>query len=293
MGHLFILNRETGEPLFPVEERPVPQRGAVPGELLSPTQPFPLKPEPLVKAGLRPEDAWGFTFWDRGACRKEIENLLSDGIFTPPSVQGSVMYPGDMGGNNWGTPAIDPVRGLIVLNSLNMAQKVHLIPREQCELGKDPRTSAQAGTPYCVRVHPLLSPLGAPCVAPPWSTLVAIDMNTGDRRWEVPLGNLEGLAPWPISRMKGAPSVGGPSVSSGGLTFIAATTDAYIRAFDTATGEELWKAELPTGGHAVPAIYTAPQDGRQYVVIAAGGHWGVPERPAGEYLIAFALPPKT
>jgi len=292
MGHLFILNRETGEPLFPVEERPVPQRGAVPEETLSPTQPFPVKPEPLVKAGLRPEDAWGLTFWDRGACRKEIESLLSDGIFTPPSVQGSVMYPGDMGGNNWGTPAIDPVRGLIVLNSLNMAQKVRLIPREQCELGKDPRTSAQAGTPYCVQVHPLLSPLGAPCVAPPWSTLVAIDMHTGDRRWEVPLGNLEGLAPWPISRMKGAPSVGGPSVSAGGLTFIAATSDAYIRAFDTASGEELWKAELPTGGHAVPAIYTAPQDGRQYVVIAAGGHWGIPERPTGDHLVAFALPPQ-
>jgi quinoprotein glucose dehydrogenase len=290
MGHLFILHRETGEPLFPVEERPVPQEGAVPGEKLSPTQPFPVKPAPLVKAGLTPDDAWGFTFWDRNACRREIASLRSEGIFTPPSIQGSVMAPGDMGGNNWGTPAIDPVRGLIVLNTLNMPQKVRLIPRESCELGKDPRTSAQLGTPYCVQVHPLLSPLGAPCVAPPWSTLVAIDMHTGNLRWEVPLGNLEGLAPWPLSRIQGAPSVGGPSVSAGGLTFIAATTDAWIRAFDTDTGEELWKAELPTGGHATPGIYTAPQDGRQYVVIAAGGHWGVPERPTGDHLIAFALP---
>ncbi len=290
MGHLFILNRETGEPLFPVEERPVPQVGAVPGETLSPTQPFPVKPAPLVKGGLKAEDAWGFTFWDRAQCRKQIEGLLSEGMFTPPSLQGSVISPGDMGGNNWGTPAIDPERGLIILNTLNIPQVLTLIPREQCELGKDPYVSPQFGTPYCVHVRRLVSPLGAPCAAPPWGKLTAIDMHTGDTRWEVPLGNLEGLAPWPVSQMKGAPNVGGPSVSAGGLTFIAATSDSYLRAFDSETGEELWKDKLPTGGHAVPAIYTAPQDGRQYVVITAAGHWGIPERPTADYLIAYALP---
>ena len=152
MGHLFILNRETGEPLFPVEERPVPQEGAVPGETPSPTQPFPVKPAPLVKAGLSPDDAWGLTFWDRGACRREIESLRSDGIFTPPSIQGSVMAPGDMGGNNWGTPAIDPERGLIVLNTLNIPQKVRLIPREECVLGEDPRIDSVAGCVGSVRL---------------------------------------------------------------------------------------------------------------------------------------------
>jgi len=141
MGHLFLLNRETGEPLFPVEERPAPQEGAVPGEYLAPTQPFPTRPAPLHPGDLDADDAWGFTFWDRGACRRTIEGLLNEGIFTPPSLQGSVQFPADMGGNNWGTPAIDPQRGLIVLNTLFMPEMIRLIPREQCEIGKDPFTS--------------------------------------------------------------------------------------------------------------------------------------------------------
>ncbi len=290
MGHLFILNRETGEPLFPVEERPVPQAGAVPGETLSPTQPFPLKPAPLHPGGLSADDAWGFTFWDKGACRKSIEGLRNEGIFTPPSLEGSAFFPSDFGGNNWGTPAIDPGRGLIVLNTMFMPSTVTLIPRERCEIGKDLFTTPQLGTPYCARVAPLLSPLGVPCIAPPWGTLQAIDMHTGDKRWEVPLGTLEEMAPWPISRIQGAPNIGGPSLTAGGLTFIAATPDFYLRAFDTATGKELWKAKLPTGGHATPTIYRAAADQKQYVVIAAGGHWGMPHEPAGDWLIAFALP---
>jgi len=292
MGHLFLLNRETGEPLFPVEERPAPQHGAVPGEYLAATQPFPTKPAPLHPGGLTADDAWGFTFWDRGECRKQIEGLLNEGIFTPPSLQGSVQFPADMGGNNWGTPAIDPERGLVILNTLFMPEMLQLIPRDKCEIGKDPFTSPQAGTPYCVRSMPILSPLGAPCIAPPWSTLVAVDLATGEKRWEVPLGTLEEMAPWPLSRIKGAPSVGGPSVSAGGITFIAATPDYYLRAFDTVTGAELWKAKLPTGGHATPTIYRAPSDDRQFVVIAAGGHFGMPQEPKGDYLIAFALPKK-
>jgi len=290
MGHLFLLNRETGEPLFPVEERPAPQTGAVPGEYLAPTQPFPSRPAPLHPGGLTADDAWGFTFWDRGACRKKIAALLNEGIFTPPSLQGSVQFPADMGGNNWGTPAIDPARGLIVLNTLFMPESIQLIPRDKCEIGKDPFTSPQAGTPYCVRSQPILSPLGVPCIAPPWSTLVAVDLASGEKRWEVPLGTLEEMAPWPLSRIAGAPSVGGPSVSAGGVTFIASTPDFYIRAFDTPTGEELWKAKLPTGGHATPAIYRSAGDERQFVVIAAGGHFGMPQEPKGDYLIAFALP---
>ena len=288
-GFVFVFDRVTGKPLFPIEERPVPQ-GGLPGEWLSPTQPFPVKPEPLVPTSITPDDAWGFTFWDKAQCRKLIESTRNEGIFTPPSLQGSAFFPSDFGGNNWGTPAIDPERGLIILNTLFMPSVVKLIPREQCEIGKDLFTSPQFDTPYCVQVHPMLSPLGVPCSEPPWGTLAAIDMNTGDKRWEVPLGTLEEMAPWPISMIKGAPNIGGPSVSAGGLTFIAATPDMNIRAFDSETGEELWKAKLPTGGHATPTIYRASKDQKQYVVIAAGGHFGMPHEPAGDWLVAFALP---
>jgi quinoprotein glucose dehydrogenase len=290
MGHLFIVDRETGESLFPVEERPVPQEWEVSDEYLSPTQPFPVKPAPLHPGGLTADDAWGFTFWDKRECRKLIRSLNNAGIFTPPSIKGSVAFPSDFGGNNWGTPAIDPVRGLIVLNTMFMPSSTTLIPRDECRIGEDLFTSPQLDTPYCVRTKPLLSPLGTPCIAPPWGTLAAIDMNTGEKRWEVPLGNLEEMAPWPFSRIEGAPNIGGPSVTAGGLTFIAATPDQYLRAFDSETGEELWKARLPTGGHATPAIYRAAADQKQHVVIAAGGHFGFPHEPVGDWLIAFALP---
>jgi len=289
MGHLFILDRETGKPIFPVEERPVPQVGAVPGEYLAPTQPFPVKPAPLHPS-LSADQAWGLTFWDRAACRTKLKRLLNHGIFTPPSTQGSVMFPGDYGGNNWGTPAIDPVRHLAILNSVAFPVSLQLVPREQCTTEQDLGYQAQRGTPYCLRFERVVSPLGVPCSPPPWGTLVAIDLRTGDKRWEVPLGNLEELAPWPFSRIKGSPNIGGPSVTASGLTFIAATTDRYLRAFDTETGEELWKTKLPTGGHAVPAIYRAASDHRQYVVIAAGGHYGIEQEPPGDWLIAFALP---
>ena len=289
MGHLFILDRETGKPLFPVEERAVSQQWQVPGEYLSPTQPFPLKPVPLNRAPLSVDDAWGFTFWDRNSCRERIAGLRNEGLFTPPSTQGSVYYPSDFGGNNWGTPAIDPLRKLIVLNTLYVPSVLTLIPRAECAAGHDLMSSPQLGTPYCVKIEPLMSPLGAPCVAPPWGTLAAIDLVSGDKRWEVPLGTLGSLAPWPFSLMKGAPNVGGASVTAGGVTFIAATPDYYLRAFDSETGEELWKAKLPTGGHATPMVYRAAADQKQYVVIAVGGHWGMPQEPVGDYLIAFAL----
>lgn len=290
MGHLFILNRETGEPLFPVEERPVPQQWEVPGEYLSPTQPFPVKPEPLHPHRLDADDAWGFTFWDRGACRRKIAGLRNEGIFTPPSLAGTLFYPSDMGGNNWGTPAIDPVRGLLILNTLFMPAELKLIPREQCDGAGDPYLSPQLETPYCVRIEPLRSPLGAPCNAPPWGTLSAIDLASGDKRWEVPLGTLGHLAPWPFSRIRGAPNIGGPSVTASGLTFIAATPDRYLRAFDSETGQQLWQGKLPAGGHATPMVYQRPADGRQFVVIAAGGHFGFPEQVHDDRLIAFALP---
>jgi quinoprotein glucose dehydrogenase len=294
MGHLFLLNRVSGEPLFPVEERPVPQEGAVPGEPLSPTQPFPTRPPPLHPTKLGPEDAFGFTFWDRGKCREKIASLRSDGIFTPPSTQGSVHYPGMVGGQNWGSVAIDPARNLLVTNLLRVATEVRLIPREEFSAlfpGEfvQPPYEPQLGTPYGLYRIPLLSPWGAPCNPPPWGTLAGIDLATGEVRWEVTLGTTRNVAPWPIWFELGAPNLGGALVTASGLTFIGATTDGYLRAFDTETGAELWRATLPNSAHATPISYRVRPDGKQYVVIAAGGH-KLLGTELGDSLIAFALP---
>ncbi|HVN40372.1 MAG TPA: pyrroloquinoline quinone-dependent dehydrogenase [Myxococcota bacterium] len=295
MGHLFLLDRRTGEPLFPVEERPVPQ-GGVPGETLSPTQPFPTKPPPLHPETLTADEAFGFTPWDRAACRKQVASLRSDGIFTPPSLQGSVHYPGMAGGSNWGSVAVDPERGLIVLNQARAAVKVRLVPRAEFdekfpngppEFGFEP----QLGTPYALERVPLVSPLGAPCNPPPWGTLTAVHLATGEIAWDVPLGTTRDQAPFPVWLFLGnlgVPNMGGAITTASGLTFIGATTDFYLRAFETATGKEIWRTRLPNGGHATPMTYRLRDDSRQFVVIAAGGH-GMLERTPGDALMAFAL----
>jgi quinoprotein glucose dehydrogenase len=290
MGMLFILNRETGEPLFPVEERPVPRGGEVAGEYLSPTQPFTVVPPPLHPHTLSPDEAWGFTPWDRGACRDAIAELRNEGIYTPPSEQGTLFYPSDFGGNNWDTPAIDPGSNIAILNSRFIPTRLQLFPREQC--GAVGGLGPQMGTPYCMELTPVTSPLGVPCNEPPWGTLVAVDLNRGERLWEVPLGTLEHLAPWPFSRIKGPPNIGGPIVTASGVVFIGSTPDQYLRAFSTETGKELWKGKLPTGGHATPMTYRAGKNQKQYVVIAAGGHFGMAQygQMPSDHLIAFALP---
>jgi quinoprotein glucose dehydrogenase len=294
MGHLFLLNRETGEPLFPVEERPVPQAGAVEGESLSPTQPFPTRPPPLHPATLTPDEAWGFTFWDRGRCREKIASLRSDGIFTPPSTQGSVHYPGMVGGMNWGSVSVDPGRHLLLTNLMRVATEVRLVPRAEFERehsGENvaPPWEPQLGTPYGLYRTPLLSPFGAPCNPPPWGTLAAVDLASGDVRWDVVLGTTRGLAPWPLWLALGAPNLGGSIATASGLVFIGATTDAYLRAFDVETGAELWKGRLPYSAHATPVTYRIRPDGKQYVVIAAGGHQLLGTE-IGDALVAFALP---
>ena len=287
MGHLFVLHRETGEPLFPVEERPVPQ-GGVEGEQLSPTQPFPVKPKPLHPATFTPDDVFGFTPWDRGQCREAVENLRAEGIFTPPSLQGSTLYPSNGGGNNWGSPAVDVNSNTIVLNTLRILLSLKLVPREECDKMED-LLKPQLGTPYCAVIEPVLSPMMVPCSDVPFSTLTAIDLNSGDHLWQVPLGTLEDLAPFPFSKREGALSSGGPIITASGLIFIASTTDYYIRAFRLSNGEEIWKQRLPTSGHATPMTYRLSSSGKQYVVIAAGGHALYPA-PPGDYLIAYALP---
>lgn len=283
MGLTFVLDRYTGQPIFPVAERVVPQRGAVPGEYLSRTQPFPSLPAPLHPQGVTHDDAWGFTFWDKSQCRSKMKTLTTGPIYTPPTLRGTVLYPSNIGGNNWGAPAIDLKRGIMVANTAKIATTVKLVPRKKCLPNE---AFPQNGSPYCVRMEPLLSPIGAPCTAPPWGSLTAIDLNTGKTLWDIPLGTLDYQAPWPLSFMKGGVQMGGPMITATGLVFIAAAADRRIRAYDINQGRSLWEAEMPTSGNAVPMTYV--WKGRQYVVIAAGGHFTSPSPPA-DHLIAYGL----
>ena len=286
-GFLYTLNRETGAPIFPIVEKPVPQ-DAVPGETPSPTQPYPVAPPALVRqAAVTAADAWGITWLDTRACRKRIEADRSEGIFAPPSTRESVQFPGDAGGINWGGIAFDPQRQLAIVNTINLPFLMALVPRTQlASQMRDPQYHGwefgqQLGTPYAMRRRTFMSSLGIPCVKPPWGTLAAVDMVHGTIKWQVPLGN----TPF-IHLNLGMPGLGGPIVTASGLVFIAAALDDEIRAFDIASGKILWQAKLPAGGQATPMTYSI--GGRQYVVIAAGGYKDASTR--GDYMIAYALP---
>ena len=292
MGLVFVLHRETGEPIFPVEERPVPQ-GGVPGERLSPTQPFPVAPPPLVRhAPLAPEEAWGLTPLDRWSCRDRIAALRSDGVYTPPTEKGSLMLPGNAGGTNWGGVAVDPVRRRLVANTMDLAWSIQLVPRAEFDARRaaepDVEWGPQRGVPYGLRRAPLLSPIGIPCNPPPWGTLAVVDLDDGSIAWQVPLGTVRDIAPVPIAWKLGVPNLGGPLVTRSGLVFVGATMDDYLRAFDLDTGEELFAGRLPAGGQATPMSYRSPS-GRQMVVVAAGGHSRAGSR-LGDAVVAFALP---
>jgi quinoprotein glucose dehydrogenase len=295
VGHLFVLNRETGKPIFPVEERPVPQ-GAVEGEVLSPTQPFPVKPRALAPQMLKPDDAFGLTEADKKACREVIALYRNDGVFTPPSLQGTLVYPGDVGGMNWSGMSFDPQHSLLITNTNRLPRAVTLIPRkdmtpeEAAKLRGNPMVelARQEGTPYLMKREVIIRlPLLVPCTQPPWGTLVAVDLNSGDVRWEVPLGMMPELADRPDAAKWGSLNLGGSIATGGGLVFIGAARDNYLRAFDVETGAEIWKGELPAGGQATPMTYQA--GGKQFVVIAAGGHGRLPSK-RGDHVVAFALP---
>jgi quinoprotein glucose dehydrogenase len=292
-GFVFVFDRVTGKPVWPIVERPVPQ-GALPGEWLAPTQPFPTRPEPLVPTNVTPDDAWGFTPWDRHKCREVIERYRSEGIYTPPSAgPGTLLTPGSAGGANWGGAAFDPTRQLMIVNVNRVVQVVTMIPRadipgvEGISLAGGIDVAAATGTPYGTHREWLLSPLGAPCTAPPWSELVAVDLKSGDVRWRVPLGSIEKELPVRLEWNLGTPSLGGPIVTAGGLVFIAGTMDGFMRAFDVETGEMVWRHEMPAGTQATPMTYEA--GGRQFIVLVTGHHLWF-NTTAGDEVIAFALP---
>lgn len=291
IGHFFVLDRETGKSLLPIEERPVPQSN-VPGEQTSPTQPFP-KYDVLAPQKFSADDAWGATPEDKAWCKSRLEGLDSRGLFTPPSLGGTIIFPGNVGGVNWGSSAYEPDRGLLIVASDRLSTIVKLIPRDDL---KDEYTKAkqnrfdaefglQRGTPYAMMREHLRAPDGLPCNAPPWSELIAVDLSTGKKKWSVPLGGV----PLPNGQtIAGGLAMGGPMVTGGGLVFVAATTsEQKLRAFDVDSGRELWAGTLPASAQSTPMTYSI--GGKQYVVICAGGH-GKAGSKMGDSVVAFALP---
>lgn len=295
MGHIYILDRETGGSLFPTEERRVPA-STVPGEQAWPTQLFPVLPEPLGIQGLSKADAWGPTPEDKAEAEKRIGGFRSEGPFTPPSYEGSIMAPGNVGGINWSGMSVDPVTNTLYTNINRVAAVIRMLPREkvdEVERG-DPavmraETGRQEGTPYVMKRDYLFKADERGIIMqtkPPFGTLVAVDLNTGKRKWEVPLGWMMDLQKFPEARNWGSLNFGGTIVTGGGLVFVAASRDGHFRAFDSQTGKVLWETELPAGGHATPISYSL--DGKQYVVIAAGGH-GRLRTKMGDFVVAYSL----
>jgi quinoprotein glucose dehydrogenase len=293
-GDLFVLDRRTGQPIVPAPERPVPQ-GAAPGDHTAPTQPFSgltLRPA----RNLTGADVWGATIFDQLACRILFHRMRYEGPFTPPSTEGTIVFPGNLGMFEWGGIALDPVRDIVIANSIALPFVSKLIPRGPdnpaapngahppgTELGVQP----MYGAPFGVDLHPFLSPIGLPCLRPPWGYMVGIDLKTMKIAWMHRNGTIRDVAPLPIPIKMGVASLGGPLTTAGGVAFLTSTQDYYIRAYDVTNGAQLWEDRLPAGGQSTPMSYAI--DGKQYVVTAAGGHGSFGTK-VGDYVIAYALP---
>lgn len=303
MGHIFILNRLTGDPVFPIEERPVPSSD-VPGEQAAPTQPFPLLPKPLGLQNIEAEDAWGPNAEELKQSRELIESLRYEGIFTPPSFRGTLVSPGNTGGINWGGMSYDPVRKVLVTNINRFAYMVKLLPRHEPQQVTDyleavrnddnmidPETNRMLGTPYRMARYPFIKALKTgeafPHTQPPWGTIIGIDLSSGEKLWEKPLGYMGDVEEIPEVKEWGSINLGGTCLTAGGLTFVAATIDNHLRAFETQTGELLWEHPLPASGIATPMSYMI--DGKQYIVISAGGHGKNSFTKMGDFVVAFSL----
>lgn len=304
-GQIFVLNRLTGQPIMRVEERPVPIRGAMKDEPLSPTQPFSTGVHSFTPPPLREVDTWGATPIDQLVCRIQFREARVDGIFTPVATSMMIGHPAFDGVSDWGGGAVDPVRDTLTLNTMVMPFRIHLVARDSAEAKSDlarkaaggenaraPSPYTQTGTPWIAVVQAWIGPFGAPCSAPPWGKISQVDLRTGKLTWEKVLGTARDTGLFGshvgVPLKSGVPNLGGPITTAGGVVFIGATTDQYLRAFDARTGAELWKARLPAGAQATPMTYRGA-DGRQYVVITAGGHGALGTR-YGDYTIAYALP---
>jgi quinoprotein glucose dehydrogenase len=292
-GNLFVFDRRDGRLLVPAPERPVPQ-GPAPGDHLSPTQPFSeltLRPA----RNLTESEMWGATIFDQMGCRIKFLSLRYDGIFTPPSLQGTLVYPGNLGIFEWGGIAVDPERQIAIANPINMPFVSRLIPRGRNNPAKPDREHPSGseigvqpmyGTPYGVELSPFLSHLRLPCLRPPWGLMTGIDLKTQKVVWQHRNGTIRDSGPLPLAIPMGVPSLGGPIVTAGGVAFATGTLDYYIRAYDVDDGREIWKSRLPAGAQSTPMTYAV--NGRQYVVTAAGGHGSFGTK-GGDYVIAYAL----
>lgn len=276
-GRAMVFDRDTGVPIFPVEERAVGQ-STLPGEKSSPTQPFPVLPEPFSRQELTEDDMWGLAIFDRMWCKARFKELRYEGAFTPPDERGSLVYP--FGGGNWGGVAYDPKHNMLVAKGSNLALKVNVRKKRDDESANLP--------PYQAQVGLFTSPLGAPCTPPPFATMTGIDMDTGKVKWQVPLGQSKyfGITA-PAFFDWGSPVIGGPIVTGGGLVFVAAALDSKLRALDVTSGKELWQHDIAAPGMTIPMTYMA--GGRQFIVISAGGNARASDE-LSDATMAFALP---
>lgn len=289
-GDLFVLDRRTGQPISPVEERPVAATD-VPGEWTSKTQPFSAAMPALGGPRLKDVDMWGITPFDRLFCRIAFQKLRYDGDFTPPSLQGSLIYPGMAGGVDWGGVSVDPGRRLLIVPTLHIADRLKLIKQTNDATGDNP----QLGTSYSADLNYFVTRLGIPCQRPPYARLTAINLVSRQIAWQRPLGSAERVGPLGIAShlpftLGAPPIVGGPMTTAGDVTFIGAVGDRRLRALNSLNGRELWSTRLPAGNQATPITYRAPQSSRQVVLIVSGGWADLGQtRRVPTHIIAYAI----
>ncbi len=290
-GDIYVLDRRTGEPIIPVTEQPAPG-GTIPEDHASPTQPISaLNFRPRKLEG---RDMWGVSMFDQMVCRIWLEEMNYEGQYTPPSLNGTIVYPGNFGTFNWGSVAVDPERMVMFGMPTYLAFTSKLVPRAdippkgQDEKGSEQGLNRNDGAPYGVFMGPFLGPLQIPCQAPPWGYVSGADLRTGEIAYKHRNGTVRDMTPLPLPFKVGVPGIGGPMITKGGVAFLGAAVDDYLRAYNLTNGKQLWEARLPAGGQATPMTY-AVEDGRQFVVMVAGGHGSVGTKP-GDYVIAYALP---
>ncbi|MBB4184965.1 quinoprotein glucose dehydrogenase [Sinorhizobium terangae] len=289
-GDLYVLDRRSGEPVIPVEEVAAPG-GAIPEDFSAPTQPvsgLTFMPPPLEE-----RDMWGISMFDQLACRIAFRSLKYEGRYTPPSLEGTLVYPGNFGTFNWGSVAVDPERQVLFGMPTYLAFTSRLVPRDQIppkqagETGSEQGLNRNEGAPYGVFMGPFLGPLQIPCQAPPWGYVAGADLRTGKIAYKHKNGTVYDMTPLPLPIKLGVPGIGGPMITKGGVAFLGAAVDNYLRAYDLTTGSQLWEARLPAGGQSTPMTYAVGD--KQYVLMVAGGHGSVGTKP-GDYIIAYTLP---